>query len=58
MKTNKACEVVPIEKGSHVKLFGRGKHSAEQEKIDGVQCLNELLLACHLLFLAALIHLF
>jgi len=45
--------LLPVGKESHERLLGRGRPSAQLGKIDGMQCLHELPLACHLVFLAA-----
>jgi len=44
---------VPVGRENHLILHGRGRASAEQGKIVGVQCLHELPLACYSVSLAA-----
>jgi len=60
IKTNKASgvSVLPVGKRNHVRLLGKGRPFARQEKTDGVQCLNELPLEDHSMFLAASVLLF
>lgn len=42
IKANNGCGVLPVGKEGRGKLHERGRPSAQREKIDGTQCLNEL----------------